>query len=95
MLISFIEEDFRRTLMGIEQENVNLRIEIASLKAASTQQKRKISALEGHLCKTETQIDHLLSKLNSANEMVRSLQQEVRFVCMQCIRNVSARMLLI
>jgi len=66
--------------MGIEQENVNLKIEIASLKAANTQQKRKISALEGHLCKTETQIDNLLCKLNSANETVRSLQQEVSLI---------------
>jgi len=66
--------------MGIEQENVNLKIEIASLKAANTQQKRKISALEGHLCKTETQIDNLLCKLNSANETVRSLQQEVGLI---------------
>jgi len=66
--------------MGIEQENVNLKIEIASLRAANTQQKRKISALEGHLCKTETQIDNLLCKLNSANETVRSLQQEVSLI---------------
>lgn len=86
MYISFVEEDFRQTLMGIEQENVNLKIEVASLKAANTQQKRKISALEGHLCKTETQIDNLLCKLNSANEMVRNLQQEVGFVCAQYVR---------
>lgn len=85
MPISFIEEDFRRTLMGLEQENVNLKIEVASLKAANTQQKRKISALEGHICKTETQIDNLLCKLNNANELVRSLQQEVGFVCVQSI----------
>ncbi|XP_011880524.1 PREDICTED: kinesin-like protein KIF23 [Vollenhovia emeryi] len=72
------QEDFRRILTAIEQENVNLKLEVASLKAANTQQKRKISALEGHLCKTETQIDKLLCKLNSANEMVRGLQQEVK-----------------
>ncbi|XP_018405122.1 PREDICTED: kinesin-like protein KIF23 [Cyphomyrmex costatus] len=72
------QEDFRRTLMGIEQENVNLKIEVASLRAASTQQKRKISALEGHVCKSETQIDVLLCKLNSANERIQILEQELK-----------------
>ncbi|KAL0122232.1 hypothetical protein PUN28_007166 [Cardiocondyla obscurior] len=72
------QEDFRWILMGVEQENVNLKLEAASLKALNAQQKKKISALEGHLCKTETQINNLLRKLNSSNDMVRSLQQEVR-----------------
>ncbi|KAM0737049.1 Kinesin-like protein KIF23 [Formica fusca] len=72
------QEDFRKKIVITEQENVNLKIEVASLKAANTQQKRKISAFEGHLCKTETQIDTLLCKLNSANETIRSLQQEIR-----------------
>ncbi|XP_050460228.1 kinesin-like protein KIF23 isoform X1 [Cataglyphis hispanica] len=72
------QEDFRKKIIVIDQENVNLKIEVASLKAANTQQKRKISALEGHLCKTETQIDTLLCKLNSANETIRNLQQEIR-----------------
>jgi len=75
--VSFIEDDFRRTLMGIEQENVNLKIEAASLKAANIQQKRKISAFEGHVCKSEKQIDDLLRKLNSANERIQILEQEV------------------
>ncbi|XP_025263958.1 kinesin-like protein KIF23 [Camponotus floridanus] len=72
------QEDFRKKIIIMEQENVNLKIEVASLKAANSQQKRKISAFEGHLCKTETQIDTLLCKLNSANETIRSLQQEIR-----------------
>lgn len=41
----------------------------------------QIAALEGHLCKTETQIDTLLSKLNNANDTIRSLQQEVSKLC--------------
>ncbi|XP_072748061.1 kinesin-like protein KIF23 [Anoplolepis gracilipes] len=72
------QEDFRKKVIMVEQENVHLKVEVATLKAANTQQKRKISALEGHLCKTETQIDTLLCKLNSANETIRSLQQEIR-----------------
>lgn len=72
------QEDFRKKITVMEQENVNLKVEVASLKAANTQQKRKISAFEGHLCKTETQIDTLLCKLNSANETIRNLQQEIR-----------------
>lgn len=38
----------------------------------------QVSALEGHLCKTETQIDSLLRKLNAANDTIRSLQQELK-----------------
>ncbi|XP_018347453.1 PREDICTED: kinesin-like protein KIF23 [Trachymyrmex septentrionalis] len=72
------QDDFRRTLMGIEQENVNLKIEAASLKAANIQQKRKISAFEGHVCKSEKQIDDLLRKLNSANERIQILEQELK-----------------
>ncbi|XP_071570313.1 kinesin-like protein KIF23 isoform X1 [Temnothorax nylanderi] len=72
------QEDFRRILMGIEQENGSLKNEVAVLKTANTHQKRKISALEGHLCNTETQINDLSRELNNANDKVRSLQQEVR-----------------
>lgn len=61
----------------MEQENLNLRVENASLKASAIQQKKKVSALEGHMIKTEAQIDTLLLKLNSANDTIRSLQQEV------------------
>ncbi|XP_014219800.1 kinesin-like protein KIF23 [Copidosoma floridanum] len=70
--------DFRKLLMSVEQENMNLKVENASLKASSTQQKKKVAALEGHLCKTETQIDSLLRKLNNANDAIKSLQQEIR-----------------
>lgn len=61
----------------MEQENMNLKVENATLKASGGQQKKKVSALEGHLCKTEAQIDSLLRKLNTANDTIRSLQQEV------------------
>lgn len=42
IFILFIEEDFRKKIVITEQENVNLKIEVASLKAANTQQKRKV-----------------------------------------------------
>ncbi|XP_036144378.1 kinesin-like protein KIF23 isoform X2 [Monomorium pharaonis] len=72
------QEDFRRILMRIEQENVKLNVDVASLKAANTQQQKRISALEGHLCEAKEQIYELVCKLNDANEMVRSLQQKVK-----------------
>lgn len=72
------QEDFRRILMGIEQENASLRIEVASLKATNTKQVKQISAFQGHLCEAEKQNDNLRCKLNNANEAVRNLQQEVK-----------------
>lgn len=42
VFILFIEEDFRKKVIVIEQENVHLKVEVASLKAANTQQKRKV-----------------------------------------------------
>lgn len=72
------QNEFRKMLVMMEQENRNLKVEAASLQAANTQQKKKISALEGHLCKKVTQIDSLTGKLDNANEKVRTLQQEVK-----------------
>nr|XP_033336370.1 kinesin-like protein KIF23 [Megalopta genalis] len=72
------QNDLRKTLMTMEQEHINLKIENATLKAATLQQKKKVSALEGHLCKSEEQIDSLLRKLNHANDTIRSLQQELK-----------------
>lgn len=72
------QNDLRKKIMTMEQEYMNLKIENASLKAANSQQKKKVSALEGHLCKTEEQIDSLLRKLNNANDTIRSLQQELK-----------------
>ena len=72
------QNDLRKMLMSVEQEHMNLKVENASLKASNSQQKRKVSALEGHLCKTEEQIDSLLRKLNHANDTIRSLQQELK-----------------
>ncbi|XP_043465366.1 kinesin-like protein KIF23 [Leptopilina heterotoma] len=72
------QTDFRKLLLTMEQENMNLKVENASIKASHAQQKKKVSALEGHLCKTETQIDSLLRKLNNANDTIRGLQQELK-----------------
>ncbi|XP_012534885.1 kinesin-like protein KIF23 [Monomorium pharaonis] len=72
------QEDVRQILTKIEQENEHLKYETASLEAANKQQKITISALEKDICKREKRIDELIHKLNSANEMVRNLQQEVR-----------------
>ncbi|XP_076292719.1 kinesin-like protein KIF23 [Lasioglossum baleicum] len=72
------QNDLRKTLMTMEQEHMNLKIENATLKASTLQQKKKVSALEGHMCKSEEQIDSLLRKLNHANDTIRSLQQELR-----------------
>ncbi|XP_076626871.1 kinesin-like protein KIF23 isoform X1 [Colletes latitarsis] len=72
------QNDFRKMLKTVEQENMNFKIENASLRATNLQQKKKVSALEGHLCKTEEQINSLLRKLNHANDTIRSLQQELK-----------------
>ncbi|XP_051174889.1 kinesin-like protein KIF23 [Leptopilina boulardi] len=72
------QTDFRKLLLSMEQENMSLKVDNASIKASHAQQKKKVSALEGHLCKTETQIDSLLRKLNNANDTIRGLQQELR-----------------
>lgn len=61
-----------------EQENISLKVENASLKASNAQQKKKILALEGHLGKTEAQIDSLICKLNNANEAIKNMQQELK-----------------
>lgn len=37
----------------------------------------QISALEAHICKTEAQIDTLLHRLNSSNDIIRHMKQEV------------------
>ncbi|KAK0075210.1 hypothetical protein PV325_007238 [Microctonus aethiopoides] len=72
------QTEFRKMLLSMEQENITYRVENASLKACNAQQKKKLTALEGHVCKTETQIDSLLRKLNNANETIKTLQQELR-----------------
>ena len=72
------QNELRKMLMTVEHEHLNLKVENASLKAANSQQRKKVSALEGHLCKTEDQIDSLLRKLNHANDTIRSLQQELK-----------------
>ncbi|XP_046433171.1 kinesin-like protein KIF23 [Neodiprion fabricii] len=72
------QTDFRKMLLTLEQENMTLKVENASAKAFNNQEKKKVSALEGHICKTEAQIDSLLRKLNSANDTIRTLQQELK-----------------
>ncbi|XP_043505581.1 kinesin-like protein KIF23 isoform X1 [Polistes fuscatus] len=72
------QNEFRKMISSMEKENISLKVDNASLKATNAQQKKKIVALEGHLGKTEAQIDSLICKLNSANETIKSMQQEVK-----------------
>lgn len=72
------QANFRNMLVRIERENVSLKIENSTLKTTSDQQKKKISALEAHICKTEGQIDTLLYRLNSANDIIRHMKQELK-----------------
>ncbi|CAK9817767.1 Kinesin-like protein KIF23 [Anthophora quadrimaculata] len=72
------QTNFRNMLATVERENVSLKIENSTLKASNDQQKKKISALEAHICKTESQIDTLLYRLNSANDVIRYLKQELK-----------------
>ncbi|XP_053972696.1 kinesin-like protein KIF23 [Hylaeus volcanicus] len=72
------QNNFRNMLVKIERENVSLKIENSALKASSDQQKKKISTLEAHICKTEAQIDTLLYRLNSANDIIRHMKQELK-----------------
>lgn len=72
------QNEFRKMLSLMEKENISLKVDNASLKATNAQQKKKIVALEGHLGKTEAQIDSLICKLNSANETIKTMQQEVK-----------------
>ncbi|KAL2733466.1 kinesin-like protein KIF23 isoform X1 [Vespula maculifrons] len=77
------QNNFRNMLVKMERENVSLKIENATLKASNEQQKEKvdrayISILENLVCKSEEQIDTLLYRLNSANDAIRNLQQELR-----------------
>ncbi|XP_034950215.1 kinesin-like protein KIF23 [Chelonus insularis] len=72
------QNDFRKMLLAIEQENNLLKTENISLKAVSAQQKKTLDALGNHINKTETQINSLLRKLNNANETIKNLQQELR-----------------
>ncbi|XP_033220506.1 kinesin-like protein KIF23 [Belonocnema kinseyi] len=72
------QTDFRKMFLKMEEENTNLKVENASLKAYHSQQARKVSALQGHVDKAEAQIDSLLDKLNNANDRIRGLQQELQ-----------------
>ncbi|CAK9798928.1 Kinesin-like protein KIF23 [Anthophora plagiata] len=72
------QTNFRNMLATVERENVSLKIENSTLKASNDQQRKKISALEAHICKTESQIDTLLYRLNSANDLIRYLKQELK-----------------
>ena len=71
------QNDFRKMLHNMEQENITLKVENASLKACSAQQKKKVTALEAHLCKTESHIDSLLRQLNSAKDQIKQLEKEL------------------
>lgn len=41
-LVAFAENDLRKMLMTMEQDHMNLKIENASLKAANSQQNKKV-----------------------------------------------------
>lgn len=41
--IPFTENEFRKMLVTVEQENMNLTVEAATLKAANSQQKKKVN----------------------------------------------------
>ncbi|XP_015439074.1 PREDICTED: kinesin-like protein KIF23 [Dufourea novaeangliae] len=72
------QTNFRNMLVKTERDNVSLRIENSTLKTSNDQQKKKISALEAHICKTESQIDTLLYRLNSANDIIRHMKEELK-----------------
>ncbi|XP_076242067.1 kinesin-like protein KIF23 [Calliopsis andreniformis] len=72
------QTNFRNMLVKLERENVSLKIENSALKSSADQQKKKLSTLEAHICKTEAQIDTLLYRLNSANEIIRHMKQELK-----------------
>ncbi|XP_043785194.1 kinesin-like protein KIF23 isoform X1 [Apis laboriosa] len=72
------QTNFRNMLVKMERENVSLKIENSTLKASNDQRQKKISALEAHICKTEAQIDTLLYRLNSANDIIRHMKQELQ-----------------
>lgn len=72
------QTNFRNMLVKMERENVSLKIENCTLKTSNDQQQKKISALETHICKTEAQIDTLLYRLNSANDIIRHMKQELQ-----------------
>ncbi|XP_057322889.1 kinesin-like protein KIF23 [Microplitis mediator] len=72
------QNEFRKMLVNLEQDNNFYKNENVSLKAVNAQQKKTLDALGNHINKTESQINSLLRKLNSANETIKSLQQELR-----------------
>ncbi|XP_076292183.1 kinesin-like protein KIF23 isoform X2 [Lasioglossum baleicum] len=72
------QTNFRNMLVKMERENVSLRIENSALRTSGDQQKKKISVLESHICKTESQIDTLLFRLNSANDIIRHMKEELK-----------------
>ncbi|XP_066597445.1 kinesin-like protein KIF23 [Prorops nasuta] len=72
------QSELRNMLVVLERDNISLKIENATLKVSSEEQKRKINTLQTHVCKAETQVDILIQKLNAANDAIRFLQQEVK-----------------
>ncbi|XP_044589354.1 kinesin-like protein KIF23 [Cotesia glomerata] len=72
------QNEFRKMLLTLEQDNNFYKNENVSLKAVNAQQKKTLDALGNHINKTESQINSLLRKLNSANETIKGLQQELR-----------------
>ncbi|XP_051176813.1 kinesin-like protein KIF23 [Leptopilina boulardi] len=69
--------EFRNILLKVEEENASLKVENASIKAYHNQQLKKVSALECHVEKAESQIDSLLRKIDNANNTIKNLQQSL------------------
>ncbi|CAL1682505.1 unnamed protein product [Lasius platythorax] len=65
------QDTFRNILVELECENESLRY-------CNNEQKKMISTLQGRVCKLQNQIDSLLCKLNSACDVMRSMQQKLR-----------------
>lgn len=63
-----------------QKKKVCLSENVTNIATVITKLLLQISALEGHICKTEGQIDTLLYRLNSANDIIRHMKQEVSFL---------------
>ncbi|KAL6441805.1 hypothetical protein ACFW04_002323 [Cataglyphis niger] len=65
------QNNFRNILVELERENI-------SLQYSNNKQKKMISMLQNRVCKLQNQIDSLLYKLNSACDIMRSMQQKLK-----------------
>ncbi|XP_044000991.1 kinesin-like protein KIF23 [Aphidius gifuensis] len=71
------QNECRKILHNMEKDNIELRIDNSSLKNCNEQQKEKINTFYTHVHGTETQNDHLFNKLKKADDIIKSLRQEI------------------